>query len=189
MSRDRIAAAFAAAPRPNFLPEQLRADWRLDRPLPLTHGQTNSQPSTVAAMLELLGVEPGMKVLDVGSGSGWTTALLAELVGPSGRVIGVERVPELVEHGRRALRSGDWPQAEIHLAEHGRLGMPDEAPFGRILVSAMADSLPRSLVDQLDDGGVMVVPVAGRMIRLLRHGPETQTTEHGLYVFVPLVVD
>lgn len=189
MSLDHIAAAFTAAPRTAFLPEHLRGDWRLDRPLPLSHGQTNSQPSTVAAMLELLGVEPGMKVLDVGSGSGWTTALLSELVGRQGRVIGVERVPDLVEYGRTALRSGNWPQAEIRLAERGRLGVPEEAPFDRILVSAMADSLPDQLVEQLADGGVMVVPVAGRMIRLLRHGPETQTTDHGLYVFVPLVED
>lgn len=187
MSRSRIRAAFDAAPRPAFLPEHLRADWRLDQPLPLTQGQTNSQPSTVAAMLDLLDVEPGMKVLDVGSGSGWTTALLAELVGPAGRVIGVERVPALVEYGRAALRSGDWPQAEIRTAEPGRLGVPDEAPFDRILVSAMAEALPGTLVDQLGDGGVMVVPVAGRMTRVTRNGSETGTTEHGYYVFVPLV--
>src|SRR5690606_4557206 len=176
LSRERIAAAFAAAPRPAFLPEHLRAQWQLDCPLPLTHGQTNSQPSTVAAMLELLDVAPGMKVLDVGSGSGWTTALLAELVGPQGRVIGVERVPALVEHGRAALRSGDWPQAEIRPAEHGRLGLPDEAPFDRILVSAMAGTLPTALVDQLAEEGVMVVPVDGRMTRVLRRGPGAETT-------------
>ncbi|GAB3817455.1 fibrillarin-like rRNA methylase [Tessaracoccus terricola] len=189
MSRERIAAAFAAAPRPSFLPEHLRADWRLDQPLPLVQGQTNSQPSTVFAMLELLDVEPGMKVLDVGSGSGWTTALLAELVGPQGRVIGVERVPALVEHGRAALGSGDWPQAEIRAAEQGRLGVPAEAPFDRILVSAMAGALPASLVEQLADGGVMVVPVDGRMTRVTRRGPGSEATEHGFYVFVPLVED
>lgn len=189
MSTDRITAAFAAAPREHFLPEHVRAHWQLDRPLPLAQGQTNSQPSTVASMLDLLGVEPGMKVLDVGSGSGWTTALLAELVGPQGRVIGVERVPELVEYGRAALGSGTWPQAGIRQATAGQLGVPEEAPFDRILVSAMAEALPTSLVDQLRDGGVMVAPVDGRMTRVLRRDPGTETTEHGLYVFVPLVED
>lgn len=186
---DRIRRAFEAAHRTHFLPEEMRDLWRVDRPLPLSHGQTNSQPSTVAAMLRLLDVSPGMKVLDVGSGSGWTTALLAELVGPEGRVIGVERVPALADGGRRALRAGPWPQAEIRLATPGQLGAPQDAPFDRILVSAEAQHLPRSLVDQLGDGGVMVVPVAGLMTRVRRTGDEFAVTEHGLYVFVPLVED
>ncbi|MCC2593526.1 methyltransferase domain-containing protein [Tessaracoccus sp. OS52] len=185
----RVRAAMGAAPRSAFLPDNLRDLWRLDRPLPLSHGQTNSQPSTVVAMLELLDVQPGMKVLDVGSGSGWTTALLAELVGPQGRVIGVERVPQLVAGGCRALESGSWPWAEIRQATAGTLGAPADAPFDRILVSAEADSLPRALVDQLADGGVMVVPVAGVMTRVVRAGGDQLVTRHGFYVFVPLIED
>lgn len=185
----RVDSAFEAAPRTWFLPEAVRDLWELDRPLPLPKGQTNSQPSTVHAMLELLAVEEGSKVLDVGSGSGWTTALLAELVGPQGRVIGVERIPELAANARTSLAMGNWPQAEIRLAAKGVLGAPEDGPFDRILVSAEADELPKSLVEQLADGGTMVIPVAGRMLKLERRGNDVRMTEHGLYVFVPLIED
>lgn len=183
-----IDDAFRQAPRRRFLPTDVAASWQLDRPLPIGDRQTNSQPSTVHRMLELLDVRPGMRVLDVGSGSGWTTALLAELVGPHGVVVGVERVPHLVEHARRAL-GADWPHASIRPAAQGELGCPAEAPFDRILVSAEAARLPESLVDQLGDGGVMVIPVAGTMTRVVRGADETRTTRHGSYVFVPLVED
>ncbi len=184
---DEITAAFLAAPRARFLPEAVRPHAGDDLPLPLGHGQTNSQPSTVADMLRLLDVAPGMKVLDVGAGSGWTTALLAELVGPTGRVIGVERVPELTRGAQAALTAGNWPQAEVRQATPGRLGIPEEAPFDRILVSAEAHRLPRALVDQLTEGGVMVIPVAGVMLRVVRRAGEPTVTKHGLYVFVPLI--
>src|SRR6476619_7863497 len=97
--RDAVAEAFAAVPRVDFLPadQQRRASY--DGPLPIGHGQTSSQPRTVAAMLRLLEVAPGQSVLDVGSGSGWTTALLAHLVGPTGSVLGVELEPSLVTFG------------------------------------------------------------------------------------------
>src|SRR4051812_9944700 len=93
---DQLDAAFAAAPREAFLPASHHRFAGVDEPLPIGHGQTNSQPSTVRRMLSLLDVEPGQRVLDVGSGSGWTTALLAHLVGPGGSVVGVERYADLV---------------------------------------------------------------------------------------------
>ena len=181
---DEIRRAFERAPRERFLPPEARPYWRYDRPLALSHGQTNSQPSTVAAMLELLDVETGQFILDVGAGSGWTTALLAELVGPGGFVIGVERIAELADAAREAL-GGDWSWAEIRLATPGVLGLPDVGPFHRILVSAMADEFPVSLSAQLVPGGVMVVPVNGVM---LRHVAGGETSEHGYYSFVPLIV-
>src|SRR5215211_7614975 len=92
---DPISAAFEAAPRAEFLPAGARSHAAYDGPIPIGYGQTNSQPSSVAAMLRLLDVRPGHRVLDVGAGSGWTTALLGHLVGPTGQVIGVELVPEL----------------------------------------------------------------------------------------------
>lgn len=184
---DEIAAAFLAAPRRRFLPSDVRAHAHLDRPLAIGHGQTNSQPSTVAAMLRLLEVGEGMRVLDVGAGSGWTTALLAELVGPTGRVIGTERVPKLADGARAALASGNWPQAEIRLARAGQLGAPEDAPFDRILVSAEATRLPSALVDQLAVGGTMVIPVAGVMLRVVRRAAGPHVTRHGAYVFVPLI--
>lgn len=188
MSR-RTQAALAAAPRTQFLPAGVKELSQLDRPLPLAHGQTNSQPSTVAAMLDLLDPTPGMRVLDVGAGSGWTTALLAELVGPTGRVIGVERIPALVDGARAALARGEWPWAEVRHATAGSLGAPGDAPFDRILVSAEAAALPLRLAAQLADGGLMVIPVAGTMLRVTRDGDEIRTTSHGRYVFVPLVED
>lgn len=185
-----VQQAFDAVPRQPFLPAALRRHAHMDRPLPLSHGQTNSQPSTVSAMLELLDVRPGHRVLDVGAGSGWTTALLAHLVGPDGRVIGVERVAHLALGARASLdATGPWPQASVRVATPGVLGAPEEAPFDRILVSAAAIDIPAALIQQLDEGGIMILPVDGVMTRVTRTHDELDVTEHGLYVFVPLIED
>jgi protein-L-isoaspartate(D-aspartate) O-methyltransferase len=183
---DRVEEAFAAMPREGFLPraEQSRAAY--DGPIPIGHGQTNSQPSTVADMLRLLDVQPAQKILDVGCGSGWTTALLARLTGPTGRVLGVELEPDLVEFGRDNLDRVGVPWASIHEALPGVLGLPGAAPFHRILVSAMARRLPDELVAQLHTGGVMVVPVAGTMLRVSCSMRGVGVTRHGSYRFVPL---
>lgn len=182
----RLDEAFAAAPRKGFLPAGQRRFARLDRPLHIGWQQTNSQPTTVRAMLELLDVRPGHRVLDVGAGSGWTTALLATLVAPGGRVVGVEIVPELVALGRRNLaRAG--VAARIEQAHEGVLGLPDEAPFDRVLVSAEATRLPTALLDQLVVGGVLVVPVAGWMHEVHRRDGAPEDVRRGAYSFVPLV--
>ena len=183
---DRIADAFSAAPRRLFLPRGARWRAAIDAPILIGHGQTNSQPRTVAAMLRLLEVRPGDRVLDVGSGSGWTTALLAHLTGPGGEVVGVEIEPELVTFGAANLARAATPWASIALAEPGVLGRPDRAPYDRILVSAMATELPDELVDQLAADGRMVVPVAGRMLLVHRTGEGIEVTTHGEYRFVPL---
>ena len=185
----RIDEALAATDRWRFLPEELRGRAGEDRPLPIGHGQTNSQPTTVRNMLALLDVRPGQRVLDLGAGSGWTTALLARLCGPEGRVIGVERRAELISPARAALAGtadAGTASAEIRLAHPGVLGAPEGAPYDRILVSAQADAVPRSLTA---DGGVMVIPENERMLRLERRGEEVAASEHGAYVFVPLVED
>ena len=184
---DAVDAAFAAQPREGFLPPDQRPHAALDRPLPIGWGQTNSQPTTVANMLRLLQVEPGMRVLDVGAGSGWTTALLAHLVGPQGQVHGVERVPELVRFGADNLAATGQPWARIVAAEPGVFGLPALAPFDRSLGAAEADALPRALLDQLADGGLMVIPVGGTMQRVQRRGADIDVSEHGGYRFVPLL--
>ena len=181
-----IEEAFAAAPRAMFLPRDQRRFAGADRALPIGWRQTNSQPTTVRNMLALLDVREGQRVLDVGSGSGWSTALLAHLVGTSGEVVGVETVPELVEFGRRNLRDLGVP-ARVEQAADGVLGLPEQAPFDRILVSAGAKTLPLGLVAQLVLGGVLVVPVAGWMHEVRRTDGEPDVVRHGAYAFVPLV--
>ena len=183
---DAVGAAFDAVPRAGFLPEAAR--WRagFDGPITIGRGQTNSQPRTVADMLRLLDVHPGQRVLDVGSGSGWTTALLAHLVGPGGSVAGVELEPELATWGERNLRNTAYSWASIRCAERGVLGLPEGAPYDRILVSAEARELPGVLVAQLAPDGRMVLPVRGTMTLVVCSGGRTTTSRHGSYRFVPL---
>jgi protein-L-isoaspartate(D-aspartate) O-methyltransferase len=183
---DRVRAALDAVPRREFLPASQRGRASYDGPIGIGYGQTNSQPSTVAAMLRLLDVQPGQRVLDVGAGSGWTTALLAHLVGSTGLVVGVELVPELATWGEENVRrtSGEW--ASVRAATPGVLGVPELAPYDRILVSAQAERLPETLLDQLGDPGRMVVPVAGLMTLVERAAGEDRTSQHGHYLFVPL---
>jgi protein-L-isoaspartate(D-aspartate) O-methyltransferase len=183
---DPVAEVLALTPREEFLPQDQRGRAAYDGPLPLGHGQTSSQPSTVEAMLRLLDVRPGHKILDVGSGSGWTTALLARLTGPTGRVIGMELEPDLVDLGTEHLDRAGVPWASIHEAVPGVLGQPGAAPYHRILVSAMARELPEELVAQLHTGGVMVVPVAGTLLRVSSSMRGVGVTRHGSYRFVPL---
>lgn len=181
---DPVRAAFDATPRRDFLPPGVRRRAAYDGPLPIAAGQTNSQPRTVEDMLRLLDVRAGQRVLDVGSGSGWTTALLAHLVGPGGSVLGVELEPELVVFGARNVAATDRPWATIRPATPGVLGDPAGAPYDRILVSAESEELPHELVAQLADDGVLVIPVAGTMLRVTH--PGAVVTRHGHYRFVPL---
>lgn len=181
---DAVSAAFEAHPREGFLPPGSRNRAAYDGPIEIGRGQTNSQPRTVDAMLRLLDVRPGQRILDVGAGSGWTTALLAHLTGPSGEVVGVEIEPELVEFGSANLQRTGQPWATLRAAEPGVLGVPEEAPYHRILVSAEPDDLPQELVEQLAEDGVLVIPVAGTMLRVVN--PGAVVTEHGSYRFVPL---
>jgi protein-L-isoaspartate(D-aspartate) O-methyltransferase len=187
-SGERIRAAFSAVRRAGFLPENQRAFAGDDAPLPIGYGQTNSQPSTVARMLDLLAPQPGDRVLDVGCGSGWTTALLAHIVGPDGAVIGVELVPALTELARRNLDAHGFEDVRVEQADPDVLGLPDQGPFDRILVSASAGRFPRPLVQQLAGDGRLVVPVRRSLCVADREGLEgLQVRRVGRYRFVPLV--
>jgi protein-L-isoaspartate(D-aspartate) O-methyltransferase len=183
---DAVAEAFKACPRTGFLPRSQRRMASYDGPLSIGHGQTNSQPRTVEAMLRLLRVQPGQRVLDVGTGSGWSTALLAHLTGDSGEVLGVEIEADLVRFGSDNLAATRQPWASIHQAEPGVLGLPDKAPYDRILVSAEPRTLPDELVEQLVIGGRMVIPVQGTMLVVVREEDGVEVTRHGGYRFVPL---
>ncbi len=182
-----INEAFRLVPRSGFLPGNVSADADFDVPLPIGFGQTNSQPSTVGQMLEWLKVEPGQTVLDVGSGSGWTTALLSKLVGGEGRVYAVEIIPELVKFGRDNCARAGITNVRFYQASKV-FGVPRHAPYDRILVSASASKFPTSLLDQLAAPGKLVAPVGNTIYEVAKDMKgSVETTEHPGYVFVPLI--
>ena len=182
-----VDEAMRRAPRADYLPASVRHAARLDQPLSIGDGVTNSQPSTVRTMVKMLDVRPGQRVLDVGSGSGWTTAILAHLVGPEGSVLGVELIGRLVVESDAVLRAAGLAQARVAQADPDALGAPEEGPFDRILVSAEASEVPRELVDQLVEGGVMVAVVRDRLVTVTRRGEEAEVVvAPGRYRFVPL---
>lgn len=182
-----IKEALQVVDRANFVPEQYQEDAYRDTALSIGYGQTISQPYTVVFMLELLGVQTGEKILDVGSGSGWTTALLAHLTGKQGNVFGVELVPELVEMGKRNLKKYNFKNASIQQA--GKvLGLSKEAPFDRILVSAASGGVPNELVAELARGGTMVLPVGNAIWRIeKRSDGDLDIQKYEGFRFVPLI--
>lgn len=183
----RIIEAFEKVDRIDFVPQEYRDEACGDYPLPIGQGQTISQPTTVAFMLELLQPREGEKILDVGAGSGWTTALLAQIAGFSGKVIGVELVPELVKFGGQNLIKYNFSHAEIRHAIEGVVGVPGEAPFDKVLVSAAAEKLPQELVKQLKVGGVLVIPIENSVVRIEKVSEtDIRTNEFPGFVFVPL---
>ena len=176
-----------AIDRADFLPRLRRADARLDQPIPIGYGQTNSQPSTVYQMLHWLDARPGMRVLDLGSGSGWTTALLCRIVGKKGFVYAVERIPELLTFGSYNCSKYSFENVEFHQAGDA-LGLLAHAPYDRILVSAAANSLPGPLINQLAVGGRMVVPVGHTVLEVDKMTEDAyETIEHHGFIFVPLI--
>lgn len=183
-----IIRAFEAVDRRDFVPSELDAQAYLDVALPIGFGQTISQPYTVAFMLELLQPEKGQRVLDVGAGSGWTTALLAHIVGPRGKVIGTEIVPELAVFGQLNLRKYHFNHANIRLTD--TLGAIEEGPCDRILVSATARELSRELLDQLGDDGILVEPVGSAIIKVYKPtSGRIATEQYEGFAFVPLITN
>lgn len=184
---DAVEQAFQTIDRSKFIPGNFQAQAGADLPLPIGYGQTISQPTTVRLMLEWLEPRRGDKVLDVGSGSGWTTALLSVIVSSKGYVYAVERVPELVEFGRDNAEGAGVTNAEFHHAGDS-YGLPDYAPYDRILVSASADKLPEELIRQLKPWGKMVIPVHNDILEITKLSKnKVETKTHPGFVFVPLI--
>lgn len=182
-----VDQAFKETPRESFvLPSQKYAAG-IDSALSIGHGQTISQPTTVRMMLEWLDVQPGDKVLDVGSGSGWTTALLANIVGSKGHAYAVERVPELVEFGRENCERLSIENVTFYQAGK-KFGLKKFAPYDRILVSASGGEVPVELKNQLKVGGKLVIPVAYDILELTKiSDSKWDTKTHPGFIFVPLI--
>jgi protein-L-isoaspartate(D-aspartate) O-methyltransferase len=185
----RVLEAVARVPRHLFVPEWLRGEAESDHPLPIGHGQTISQPFVVAYMTERLGLTGTERVLEVGTGSGYQTALLAHL---AREVHSIEIVPELAERARRVLLEVlGLEGVRLHLGD-GSLGWPEAAPYDRILVTAAPEEVPPALVEQLSPGGRMILPVGGeadsQVLRLVERGNDgTMSVRDLLPVrFVPL---
>lgn len=163
----RVVAALARVPRERFLPEELRREAYVDTPLPIGSGQTISAPHMVAIMADALAAEPGHRVLEVGGGSGYHAAVLAEIVAPGGRVWCVERVPALAEAARARLEEAGYGDRVEVVVGDGAEGIPEAAPFDRISVACAAPSLPGPLVAQLASGGRLLAPVGDLDVQIL----------------------
>lgn len=183
---NNIIEAFRNVDRADFVADTRAADVYEDYPLGIGRGQTISQPRTVAMMLEMLSPKEGQKILDIGSGSGWTTALLAYIAGESGLVIGVERVAELVRFGSSNLEKYNFKNAKI-IEAGDELGIEGEM-FERILVSAAAEEFPYELKNQLKVGGKIVIPVQNSIYEMTKdENGELDGVEHYGFTFVPLI--
>jgi protein-L-isoaspartate(D-aspartate) O-methyltransferase len=183
----RVLAAMARLPRELFVPEESRSCAYEDRPLPIGREQTISQPYIIALMTEALELTGGEKVLEVGTGSGYQTAILAEL---ARQVVTVERLSSLARQAKRVLDGLGYRNIEFHAAEE-TLGWKKGAPYDAILVTAGAPNVPDDLMAQLADGGRMVIPVGMRHIqelyKITRHGDKTAVQDMGGCHFVSLI--
>lgn len=188
-----IIEAFQKIKREDFLPEEMKNLAELNEALPIGSGQTISQPLVVAFMLELLQPKAGDKILDIGSGSGWTTALLAQIVGQKGKVIAVELVPELKEFGEKNVAKYNFIEKGIagFICADGSKGCKEQAPFDKILCSAAIYSqkeIPLAWKEQLKIGGRIVTPIESSIWLFIKK-TETQfeEKEYPGFAFVPLV--
>lgn len=180
----RIVSAFKNIDRADFVPAESKSAAYLDKPLPLASSQTISQPTTVGIMTEALEPKPGQLILEIGTGSGFQTAILSEVVGSKGTVVTLERLPLLYQYGKKNLQS--YSNVEMFCSD-GTLGYPYKAPYDRILVAAEAKKFPNHLFNQLKHGGIIVIPVKGRLLKIQRLKDDGEVTDLGAFSFVPLV--
>jgi protein-L-isoaspartate(D-aspartate) O-methyltransferase len=172
----RVLQAMRSVPRHRFVPKAYRGQAYQDRPLPIGRGQTISQPYIVAVMTELLDPEATDRVLEIGTGSGYQAAVLSELVE---EVYSIEIVPELAERARKLLAADGYDDVEV-ITGDGYRGIPERAPFDGIIVTAAPEEVPQPLLEQLEVGGRLVIPVGARsqwlkVLQRTEAGIETKT--------------
>ncbi len=185
ITNERVLYAMESVPRHYFFDDALLHHAYIDKAFPIGNGQTISQPYTVARQTELLDPEEGMKVLEIGTGSGYQAAILSVL---NVRLFTIEVVKPLYQKAKDHLKRLGYP-ARCYLGD-GSIGLPKYGPYDRILMTAAAPKIPDSLIEQLKDGGILVAPVGKKksqtMVRIIRKGDEKVTEEHGFFAFVPL---
>ena len=191
LKTSRLVEAFEKIDRKDFVPEEIKSEAYVNSALLIGHGQTISQPLTVAFMLELLQPEEGNKIMEVGSGSGWQTALLASTVGNKGKVLAVELIPELCAFGKRNVSKYDFIKKGIvkFFCFNAAKGLLEEAPFDRIISAASAEETPKEWKEQLKIGGRLVLPIKNAVHLLIKKG-ENNFEEQIFpgFAFVPFVV-
>ncbi len=188
---DSVKNAFLNVKRETFMPSHLQQSAYSDEALPIGFGQTISQPSTIAAMLELLQIQEGNKVLEIGAGSAYVLALLSELTGKKGKVYGIEILPELKQRAEQTLRKCNYKNIKLKVGD-GTLGWKEKAPFDRILLSAACPYVPKPLIGQLAENGRIVAPVGDKYTQMMNiikkikgHIIKEEFLE-GYFAFVPL---
>ena len=192
LTKKPVIDAFRKVPRHEFIPENIREYAYSDHPQPISDGQTISAPSMIAIMLEYLDLALGQRVLEIGAGSGYNAALAAEIVGPRGEVVTIERIPRLAEFAEKNLKKAGFGRVTVVVGD-GSLGYEKGAPWDRILMTACAPEVPEPLVKQLKAGGKLGAPVGKHYMFQTwtvvekTSDKEVRTTEHGGCSFVPLV--
>ena len=184
-----LVNAFKDVDRADFIPLGLKQSAYIDQALPIGMGQTISQPLTVAFMLELLSPTVGETILEIGTGSGWQAALLAHIVGLKGRIVSIERIPELVSMAQGNIKKYDELSKRIEIVlGDGSQGYIKNAPYDRIIAAASASNMPEAWKEQLRIGGVLVAPIGQSILKLVkRTRSEFSVEEYSGFVFVPLI--
>jgi protein-L-isoaspartate(D-aspartate) O-methyltransferase len=189
LTNEKVESAFRTIPRHEFVVPSELARAYYNEPLSIMNNQTISQPGVVSRMTEWLDVQDGQKILEIGTGSGWQTAILSYMVG-NGTVYSIERLPELVNFARENLEKLGLDNVHVILGD-GSLGYPEKSPYDRIIITAACTEIPLPLLEQLDENGLIIAPVGDlsqSMILLKKiSGEIVEIKNESNYVFVPLL--